>query len=147
MSCAGPTRVGGVNSMKPAATSLRHCEQPAAGRVRVELRDVPRHRSRRALPAGSPTLAPEDILLTKLQIIEVNNNYLIDGIALLLSRPVASGSEPGINRERLARIVGADWGCCVRAGRGAGRRSARSHAGSPGACLWARPCCHGQVRW
>jgi hypothetical protein len=62
------------------------------------------------LPSESPTLAPEDILLTKLQIFEVNDKDLIDGIALLLSHPVASGYEPGINRERLARTVGTDWG-------------------------------------
>lgn len=62
------------------------------------------------MPPGSPTLAPEDILLTKLQIFEVNDKDLIDSIALLLSHPVASGSEPGINREQLAKIVGADWG-------------------------------------
>jgi hypothetical protein len=62
------------------------------------------------MPAGSPTLAPEDILLTKLQIFEVNDKDLIDSIALLLSHPVTSGSQPGISRERLAKVVGADWG-------------------------------------
>jgi hypothetical protein len=62
------------------------------------------------LPSESPTLTPEDILLTKLQIFEVNDKDLIDSIALLLSHPVASGGEPGINRERLAKVVGADWG-------------------------------------
>jgi hypothetical protein len=62
------------------------------------------------LPADSPTLAPEDILLTKLQIFEVNDKDLIDTIALLLSHPVVSGDNPGINRERLAKVVGTDWG-------------------------------------
>jgi hypothetical protein len=62
------------------------------------------------LPADSPTLAPEDILLTKLQIFEVNDKDLIDTIALLLSHPVVSGDKPGINRERLAKVVGTDWG-------------------------------------
>jgi hypothetical protein len=62
------------------------------------------------LPADSPTLAPEDILPTKLQIFEVNDKDLIDTIALLLSHPVVSGDKPGINRERLAKIVGTDWG-------------------------------------
>lgn len=62
------------------------------------------------LPDDSPTLAPEDILLTKLQIFEVNDKDLIDSIALLLSHPVVSGDEPGINRERLAKVVGTDWG-------------------------------------
>jgi hypothetical protein len=62
------------------------------------------------LPPGSLTLAPEDILLTKLQIFEVNDKDLIDSIALLLGHAVTSGSEPGINRERLAKVVGSDWG-------------------------------------
>jgi hypothetical protein len=62
------------------------------------------------LPDDSPTLAPEDILLTKLQVIEVNDKDLIDTIALLLSHPVVSGDRPGINRERLAKVVGTDWG-------------------------------------
>ncbi|MGO8959054.1 MAG: hypothetical protein ACLQFR_17050 [Streptosporangiaceae bacterium] len=62
------------------------------------------------LPAKSPTLAPEDILLTKLQIHEINDKDLTDIIALLLSHPIVSGSEPGINRDRLAKIVGTDWG-------------------------------------
>jgi hypothetical protein len=62
------------------------------------------------LPDQSPTLAPEDILLTKLQIFEINDKDLIDTIALLLSHPIAAGSETGINRERLAKVVGADWG-------------------------------------
>jgi hypothetical protein len=62
------------------------------------------------LPGNSLTLAPEDILLTKLQIFEVNDKDLIDSIALLLSHPVASGQEPGINRERLVKVLGNDWG-------------------------------------
>jgi Uncharacterised nucleotidyltransferase len=62
------------------------------------------------LPPGSPTLAPEDLLLTKLQIFEVNDKDLIDSIALLLSHPVTSGREPGINGDRLAKVVGNDWG-------------------------------------
>ena len=62
------------------------------------------------MPDESPTLAPEDILLTKLQIFEINDKDLIDTIALLLSHPIATGSEPGINRERLTKVVGADWG-------------------------------------
>jgi hypothetical protein len=62
------------------------------------------------LPIDSLTLAPEDILLTKLQIFEVNDKDLIDSIALLLTHPLVSGHEPGLNRERLARIIGTDWG-------------------------------------
>jgi hypothetical protein len=62
------------------------------------------------LPGTSATLAPEDILLTKLQIFEVNDKDLVDSIALLLTHPITGGSEDGINSERLAQVVGADWG-------------------------------------
>jgi len=63
------------------------------------------------LPPGSATLAPADILLTKLQIYEVNDKDLIDSIALLLSHPVISTSGgPGIDTTRLAKVTGSDWG-------------------------------------
>jgi hypothetical protein len=61
------------------------------------------------LPAGSATLAPADILLTKLQIFEVNDKDLVDSIALLLSHPVTT-SGPGIDPGRLAKVTGSDWG-------------------------------------
>ena len=57
------------------------------------------------LPSKPPTLAPEDILLAKLHVFEVNDKDTIDSIALLLSHPVTSGGEPGINRERLVKIA------------------------------------------
>jgi hypothetical protein len=62
------------------------------------------------LPAGSVTLAPADILLTKLQIYEVNDKDLIDSIALLLSHPVTVSGGPGIDTSRLAKVTGTDWG-------------------------------------
>lgn len=63
------------------------------------------------LPEDSPTLAPEDILLTKLQIFEVNDKDLIDTIALLLLHPVVSGgAKAGIDEKRIADLVGGDWG-------------------------------------
>lgn len=62
------------------------------------------------LPRSGATLAPEDILLTKLQIFEVNDKDLIDTIALLLTHAVVSDSDSGINRERFMKVVGCDWG-------------------------------------
>ena len=62
------------------------------------------------LPADSATLAPADILLTKLQIFEVNDKDLIDTIALLLSHPVTTSGNSGIDTSRLAKITGSDWG-------------------------------------
>jgi Uncharacterised nucleotidyltransferase len=62
------------------------------------------------LPTGSATLAPADLLLTKLQIYEVNDKDLIDAIALLLSHPVSADGRPGIDTRRLAKVTGSDWG-------------------------------------
>jgi Uncharacterised nucleotidyltransferase len=69
------------------------------------------------LPAGSATLAPADILLTKLQIFEVNDKDLTDSIALLLSHPVTADGAPatadgpaGIAADRLAEVTRTDWG-------------------------------------
>ncbi len=62
------------------------------------------------LPRGSVTLAPADILLTKLQIYEVNDKDLIDAIALLLSHPATASGAPGIDTRRLAKVTGSNWG-------------------------------------
>lgn len=63
------------------------------------------------LPKDSPTLEPADILLTKLQIVQVNDKDLTDTIALLLLHPVTGGKlENGIDRSRLVAVAGADWG-------------------------------------
>jgi hypothetical protein len=67
------------------------------------------------LPADSATLAPADILVTKLQIFEVNDKDLIDSIALLLSHPVIFA-------------VSQDCGSGLRAA-GSGIRGAGSVAG------------------
>jgi Uncharacterised nucleotidyltransferase len=62
------------------------------------------------MPAESATLAPADLLLTKLQIYEVNDKDLIDAIALLLAHPVSADGRPGIDTRRLAKVTGSDWG-------------------------------------
>ena len=66
------------------------------------------------LPTGSATLAPADILLTKLQIFEVNDKDLTDTIALLLSHPVTAAATGRHRRPagigRLAKVTRTDWG-------------------------------------
>ncbi len=62
------------------------------------------------LPATGETLAPADLLLTKLQIVEVNDKDLIDTIALLLSHPLGRHSEDVIDLTALAEVLGRDWG-------------------------------------
>lgn len=53
------------------------------------------------------TLAPADLLLTKLQVVEVNEKDLKDVCALLLDQPI---SPEGIDPKRITEVVGADWG-------------------------------------
>ncbi len=61
----------------------------------------------RRLEATRRTLSPADLLLTKLQVVEVNEKDLKDVCALLLDQPI---SARGIDPRRIAEVVGADWG-------------------------------------
>jgi hypothetical protein len=57
-----------------------------------------------------PTLTPADLLLSKLQVFEVNMKDLVDSIALLLDHPVANHDDDAINSPYLARLTADDWG-------------------------------------
>jgi hypothetical protein len=61
------------------------------------------------LRAAPRTLAPADLLLTKLQIRETNRKDYLDIFALLLNCDVRD-DDGGINRRRLAEVCGSDWG-------------------------------------
>jgi hypothetical protein len=64
------------------------------------------------LALGHPTLAPTDLLLTKLQIVKITRKDLLDMLALLSEVPL-SPSEEGprqIALDRIARVTGQDWG-------------------------------------
>jgi len=61
------------------------------------------------LPAEGLSLAPVDLLLTKLQIVEVNDKDLTDVLVLLGDHGVGAGPE-AIDPGRLATLVGHDWG-------------------------------------
>jgi hypothetical protein len=57
------------------------------------------------------TLSPADLLLTKLQIVELNQKDLIDVVTLL--HVCAIGDRPGVDTidlPRLELVTGADWG-------------------------------------
>ncbi|MGD0985342.1 MAG: hypothetical protein ABSA65_16245 [Acidimicrobiales bacterium] len=60
------------------------------------------------------TLDVVDLLLTKLQIVELNEKDVRDVLQLLSAFPVAGDSPgeggPEIDRERFCKIIGADWG-------------------------------------
>jgi hypothetical protein len=63
------------------------------------------------LEAEDDTLAAAELLLTKLQIAEVNRKDLSDVAMLLWDHEPADGDGPGrLNLARVARVCAADWG-------------------------------------
>jgi hypothetical protein len=57
-----------------------------------------------------PTLTPADLLISKLQVYEVNMKDLVDTTALLLDHPIADHDDDAINAAYLARLTSEDWG-------------------------------------
>ena len=58
-----------------------------------------------------PCASPSDLLLSKLQIYEVNHKDLIDLTALVLDHPIGKGDE-AIDADYVARLACEDWGLC-----------------------------------
>ncbi len=57
------------------------------------------------------TLDITDLLLTKLQVVEINEKDVKDALYLLCAYPVAEGDEPGtIGLDRWAHVLCGDWG-------------------------------------
>ena len=57
------------------------------------------------------TLDVADLLLTKLQVFELNRKDVHDILHLFSGYPVAEGDEPGtIGTDRVGKLVGEDWG-------------------------------------
>ena len=63
----------------------------------------------RRLPLHKDTLSLADLLLTKLQIAELNQKDAVDVAALLLDHPLTE-DEAGINRKYVVQVVSNDWG-------------------------------------
>lgn len=61
------------------------------------------------LIAGEPTIPLPELLLTKLQIVQLNEKDRIDLYALLLAFEVGGGSR-GIDLERIGALCAKDWG-------------------------------------
>jgi hypothetical protein len=57
-----------------------------------------------------PTLTPADLLLSKLQVYEVNMKDLVDTAALLLDHAIADHDDDAINAAYVARLASDDWG-------------------------------------
>ena len=55
-------------------------------------------------------LTPADLLLSKLQVFEVNMKDLVDSIALLLDHPIADHDDDAVNAAYLAQLLSQDWG-------------------------------------
>lgn len=56
------------------------------------------------------TIPPAELLLTKLQVIELNRKDLGDALALLLVEEIREADDDGINAAEVARLCAADWG-------------------------------------
>ena len=57
-----------------------------------------------------PCCSPSDLLLSKLQIFEMNRKDLVDLTALLLDHPIESGSDEAIDAAYIASLTADDWG-------------------------------------
>jgi hypothetical protein len=57
-----------------------------------------------------PCASPSDLLLSKLQIYEVNRKDLVDLTALLLDHEIATKSDDAIDAVYVARLAADDWG-------------------------------------
>jgi hypothetical protein len=55
------------------------------------------------------TLTPSDLLLTKLQIVQLNHKDLLDILALLHDQEVVAGSDSAIDSTYLGKVWGGDW--------------------------------------
>jgi hypothetical protein len=61
-----------------------------------------------AVQGGTVPLA--ELLLTKLQIIELNEKDVRDTVLLLYGHPVADNDDDAVNAQRIAALCGSDWG-------------------------------------
>ncbi len=62
------------------------------------------------LEADSPTLPLAELLLEKLQIVQINEKDVIDTIMLLLEHPLGKTDAETVNMDRVARLCAEDWG-------------------------------------
>jgi hypothetical protein len=57
-----------------------------------------------------PTITPTDLLLEKMQIVELNPKDIKDSFVLLLEHPLATGETDAIDDHYIAELLAADWG-------------------------------------
>ena len=57
-----------------------------------------------------PTISPTDLLLEKMQIVEINPKDIKDSLVLLLEHPLDSGESDTVDGRYIAELLAADWG-------------------------------------
>jgi hypothetical protein len=62
------------------------------------------------LEADAPTIPLAEMLLEKMQIVQINEKDVIDTIMLLLEHPLGTVDQETINMDRVAGLCGSDWG-------------------------------------
>jgi hypothetical protein len=62
------------------------------------------------LDRDSPTLPPAELLLTKLQVVQLNAKDANDIIALLLDHDVTEDDDDAVNAAYIAQLLAGDWG-------------------------------------
>ncbi len=62
------------------------------------------------LETDSPTIPLAELLLEKMQIVQINEKDIIDTIMLLLEHPLGGTDNETINIDRVAMLCAADWG-------------------------------------
>jgi hypothetical protein len=58
----------------------------------------------------SPTIPLAELLMEKMQIVQINEKDVIDTIMLLLEHPLGSNDKETINIKRIATLCANDWG-------------------------------------
>jgi hypothetical protein len=69
---------------------------------RIPLRD--------RLDLDYPTITPTDLLLEKMQIVQLNPKDVKDSLVLLLEHPLAPDDREGIDPSYVAKLLAGDWG-------------------------------------
>lgn len=62
------------------------------------------------LSLDSDTIPLADLLLTKLQVVQINEKDLLDITALLVDHPIGGPDRDSIDLGRLTTVLGKDWG-------------------------------------
>jgi hypothetical protein len=65
---------------------------------------------RNRLDLDYPTITPTDLLLEKMQIVEINPKDIKDSLVLLLEHPVEAKTADAIDPEYVAKLLAGDWG-------------------------------------